>query len=206
LRKNRRYHSQLSVLDQNFLMPETTTSSPSASWDTERSSLVAETLRGIGREGLAQSRNIRMRVYGESMLPALWPGDIVEIAPCALQEVKKGEIVLATREGRFFLHRFLAPCQPDGFLLRGDSMPGGDPFFPLEALLGRLVRRTESSRGTLFSIFALGPGWSAKFSRALGFLFCHIGLVRRIVLGIHGRMASTSDFCCSKNGAEPEAL
>jgi hypothetical protein len=187
-------------------MPETTTSSPSASWNAERLSLVAETLRGIGREGLAQSRNIRIRVYGESMLPALWPGDIVEIAPCAPQEVRKGEILLATREGRFFLHRLLAPCQTNGFLLRGDSMPGVDPLFPSEALLGRLVRRIESSRGTSPSAFALRRGWSARFSRAMGFLFCHVSLARRIALRIHCQPASTSDFCCSKNGAEPEAL
>jgi hypothetical protein len=187
-------------------MPETTASSPSASWNAERSSLVAETLRGIGREGFDQPRNIRMRVNGESMLPALWPGDIVEIAPCVPQEVRTGEIVLATRDGRFFLHRLLSPCQPDGFLLRGDSMPSVDPLFPSEALLGRLVRRTESSRGTSSSAFALHPGWSARFSRALGFLFYHIGLGRRIALRIHVRLASTSDFCCSKNGAEPEAL
>ena len=187
-------------------MPETTTSSPSASWNAERSSLVTDTLRGIGREGFDRPRNIRMRVYGESMLPALYPGDIVEIAPCAPHEVIKGEIVLATREGRFFLHRLLAPCQPDGFLLRGDSMPGVDPLFPLEALLGRLVRRTESSRGISSSAFALRPGWSARFSRALGVLFCHVSVARRIALRIHCPPASTSDFCCSKNGAEPEAL
>ncbi len=187
-------------------MPETTASSPRASWNAERSSLVADALRGIGREGLAQSRNIRMRVFGESMLPALWPGDIVEIAPCAAQYARKGEIVLATRDGRFFLHRLKTPCETDSFVLRGDSMPSVDPLFPSEALLGRLVCRTESSWGTSYSAFALHPGWSARVSRALGFLLCHIGLARRIALRIHGRVASTSNFCCSKNGAEPEAL
>jgi hypothetical protein len=203
--QNRRYDSELSVLAQNFLMPETTTSSPRASWNAARVSLVAETLCGIGREKSDRPQNIRMRVYGESMLPTLWPGDIVEIAPCAPQELRAGEIVLATREGRFFLHRLLALGQRDGFLLRGDSMPGVDPLFPWEALLGRLVR-LESRCGVSSSAFALHPGWSAKLSRVLGFLFCHIGLAKRIALRIHGRMASESDFSCSKNGAEPEAL
>ena len=48
------------------------------------------------------------------MLPALWPGDVVEIASCSLEDVRPGEIVLARREGRLFLHRLVGrfndPC------------------------------------------------------------------------------------------------
>jgi hypothetical protein len=181
-------------------MPETTTSSPSASWNAERSALVAEVLRRSG--GL----RVRGEIRGESMLPSLWPGDVVEIESCSLEDASPGEIVLALREDRLVLHRLIAFCAPRGFLLRGDSVPSSDPPYAHEALLGRLVRRTESSRGMSSSAFALHPGWAARFSRALGFLFCHVSLARRIALRIHGRLASTSDFCCSKNGAEPEAL
>ena len=83
------------------------------------------------------------------MLPALWPGDVVEIASCSLEDLRLGEIVLAQREGRLFLHRlvgrFTDPGTLNGFLLRGDSMPGLDPQFPIEALLGRLVQKVDES-------------------------------------------------------------
>src|ERR1019366_10100376 len=96
---------------------------------------------------LRRSGHLRLQVYGESMLPALWPGDVVEIASCSREDVRPGEIVLALREGRLVLHRLVAPCTPNGFLLRGDSVPGPDPLFPSEALLGRLVRRADDGRG-----------------------------------------------------------
>jgi hypothetical protein len=75
------------------------------------------------------------------MLPSIWPDDIVEIESCSIDEVRPGEIVLALREGGFFLHRFIDRSQGKGFLLRGDSMPGPDPEFPNEAFLGRLISR-----------------------------------------------------------------
>ena len=116
-------------------MLESTSSAPRPSGNAERSALVADALR---RSGDLPAR-VRLRVYGQSMLPALWPGDVVEIESCSLENIQPGEIVLAQREGRLFLHRFLAPCPPNGFLLRGDSMPGPDPQYFREALLGRLV-------------------------------------------------------------------
>jgi len=70
------------------------TSATGSSWSTERASLVAEALRGA-HTGRSTMQTLRMRVYGESMLPALWPGDIVEIAPCSPRDPRQGEIVLA---------------------------------------------------------------------------------------------------------------
>ncbi len=98
------------------------------------------------------------------MLPALWPGDVVQIACCKPEDVRPGEIVLALRDGRFFLHRLVARSQPSGFVLRGDSMPGSDPPFPLEAFLGRLVNHNADR--------VFGPKWS----RVLGLLLCHCSL------------------------------
>jgi hypothetical protein len=140
-------------------------------WSTERSALAEDALRQAG--------HLRLRVHGESMLPTLWPGDVVEIATCSMEDVRSTEIVLAAREGRFFLHRFIAPCTPNGFRLRGDSMPACDPQYPPEALLGRLVRRPER-RGIS----------SATLSRALGVLLCHCGVARRLALKLQSRRRS----------------
>lgn len=133
--------------------------------EVERSLLAAEGLRASGR--------LRLCVRGESMLPSLWPGDEVEIASCPVEHVSKGEIVLALRDGRFFLHRF-AGRLPGGFLLRGDSMPAADPEFPVEALLGRLSQ-------------PIPLHW---WSRAAGRLFCFCGPARRLALKLHATRRS----------------
>jgi Peptidase S24-like len=180
----------MSLLEKNFLTLEDTRRERRSTWTAERSALAAEALRHSG--------HLHLRVHGESMLPALWPGDLVEIASCSLEDVRPGEIVLARREGRLFLHRlvgrFTDPGTPNGFLLRGDSMPGPDPQFPSEALLGRLVRRVDESVDDGRGIYAapLRPGFhtngfgvNVKLSRGLGMLLCYCGLARRLALKLH---------------------
>jgi hypothetical protein len=175
-------------------------------WSAERSALLADALRRSGSLG----HGVRLRVHGESMLPTLWPGDVVEVASCSIEDVRPGEIVLARREGRLFLHRLVTPCAPNGFLLRGDSMPGPDPLFPPEALLGRLVRGADEARAA--SAPALRPGFGAKWfgitwPRAVGMFFCHCGVARSLALKLHSRrQASAGEFRNPEGTAEMEAF
>ena len=176
----------MSPLEKNFLTRPYTTRS---SWSAEVSALVAETLRASGCS--------RLRVHGESMLPALWPDDVVEIESCLPEDVRPGEIVLARRDGRLFLHRFVGrfndPCKPSGFLLRGDSMPGPDPQFPTEAMLGRLVRKVGEVGEERGVAAVTHRRWFAvKCSRALGAMFCHCGLARRLALKLHSRQTASA--------------
>src|SRR5271154_5023370 len=80
----------------------------------ERALLAAD----AAAESLRVSGRLRLRVRGESMLPTLWPGEVVEIASCSADGLRPGEIVLALRDGRFFLHRFVGRSSADGFFLR----------------------------------------------------------------------------------------
>jgi len=155
----------------------------SAEWNQERIALAAEVLRDSG--------SLRLRVRGESMLPALWPGDLAEIQSCTVQQVSPGEIVLALREGRFFLHRLLALRPPNGFLLRGDSMPGADPEFSDYELVGKLVRR----QGNIRSLAA------SRWSRAIGYLFCYCGPARRAALKLYSQRERRSRAYQAANGA-----
>ncbi len=172
-------------------MPEEIKSSTRLRCTREGSALVADALRAGEQPVEGEGRRVRLKVYGESMLPALWPGDVVEIASCSMEDLLPGDIVLALRDGRLYLHRLVA-SQPNGFVLRGDSVPGPDPLFPPEALLGRLVYSahdigdlTQRSR----------PKVSAKWSRAAGMLLCYCGLARRLTLKLHNRKkASASDL------------
>lgn len=169
----------MSVFQKNLLTVGNALNMPRSSWNSECAALVAEVLRGAFSSPRTPCA-VRLRVQGESMLPSLWPGDVVEIASCSLDDndLRPGEIVLAMRDGRLFLHRLVGPCTPNGFTLLGDSMPGCDPSYPPEALLGRLVRRVDSEDTGLSS---------PAFCRALGKFFCHCGMARRLALTIHRR-------------------
>jgi hypothetical protein len=134
--------------------------------EAERVLLSAE----IAAESLRVSGRLRLRVRGESMLPTLWPGDVVEIASCSEADVRPGEIVLALRDGRFFLHRLIARSAADGFLLRGDSMPEDDPEFSIGALIGRLVSC---------------PRAALPWVRVVGRILCYCGPARRLALRVH---------------------
>ena|ERR1035438_6468065 len=150
------------VLEKDLLNPRVAgalESNPGA----DHAALLADVLRH------AQHNAVRLRVFGESMLPSLWPGDEVEIVSCSLADLRPGDIALALRAGQFFLHRFMART-PDGFVLRGDSMPGPDPVYPVEALLGRLGGRDDAG---------------SKCSRAAGWFLCHCGIARRLALRLH---------------------
>jgi hypothetical protein len=172
---------------EGFLTLENGTTVPRSNWSAVRSALVADALRGRG--------HLRLCVHGESMLPSLWPGDVVEIEGCSPEDVRPGEIVLALREDRLFLHRLVAPCTGHGFVLRGDSVPRSDSF-PSEALLGRFVSRTDERPGIFAA--ALHPGldvnwFGATGSRAVGMLLCHCSLARRLALKLHSRGRVTTD-------------
>lgn len=160
----------------------------------------------MATESLRRSGRLRLQVHGESMLPVVWPGDVVEIASCSPEDVWPGEIVLALRDSRFVLHRFVAPWQRGSFLLCGDSMPGSDPPFPLEALLGRMVPNADANE-------VFGTTWfGVKCSRGLGLLLCHCSLARRLALKLHRRWkASAGEFrnrelSAGIRSADPEAL
>jgi len=180
-----------------LMFPDTARAMP-PDWSTVQSALVAEVLRRNDNRP-----RVRLRVYGESMLPALWPGDVVEIEACSFGELRAGEIVLAEREGRLFLHRLIADRRPDGFVLRGDCMRSADPGYPADALLGRLMAGTRERRDVTEGgrQVRLTAGWlGAKCSRAVGMLFWYCGLVRRLALKLHRRrMEKARDLSTQKH-------
>jgi hypothetical protein len=184
----------MSIVAKRFLTGETARTEYLSTIQV-RSALVADVLRRNGESRPDPLPLLTIRVHGESMLPALWPGDIVEIAPCSITQVKRGEIVFALRDGRLFLHRLIS-VSASGFLLRGDAMPCADPMFPPEALLGRLVRRIDERRMDERLIDerrgitprSLSPGFGAECSRMVGWLLCYWGLARRAALSFHNRV------------------
>jgi hypothetical protein len=61
-----------------------------------------------------------------------------------------------------------------GFVTRGDSMPGVDPEFPADALLGRIVGVGRKGRGLNLPL--------QPWTRLVGLMFCYSGSLRRASL------------------------
>jgi len=131
------------------------------------------------------------------MLPSLWPGDVAEIEACSLADAGPGDIILAFRDDRLFLHR-LVTNGSGGFLARGDSMPAADPSYRADALLGKLVKVVRAGE-------VIVPGPLHSWWRLLGLVCCYCRWVRQLVLRFHRPSAPspgslsvsdlTSDFC-----------
>src|ERR1700730_15126433 len=144
--------------------------------DEIRCSLAAEALRSWGV--------LKLRATGVSMLPTLWPGDLLTVQSCRPEQAKCGEIVLYMRRGRFFIHRMVSknPTKDEAFLItRGDCMPKDDPPLRRGDLLGKI---TEIQRAG--SVFQPARKLSA-FRRVLAYMLCHWDLFRRVGLRLWAR-------------------
>jgi signal peptidase I len=94
------------------------------------------------RDLLASAHRARFRATGDSMYPAIRNGDAVEIAPCDVSELRRGDIVLAALPRGLTLHRVVR-ISPRGIVTRGDnSLCADSPFGPSQ-VLGRAIKSEE---------------------------------------------------------------
>jgi signal peptidase len=59
----------------------------------------------LAAEVLRSSGHLRLRLEGASMLPALWPGDILSVSSVGPADAVPGDIVVYKRGGRLVTHR-----------------------------------------------------------------------------------------------------
>lgn len=150
----------------------------SQSREPHKHSLAAEVLRETGK--------LRLVARGHSMLPVLWPGDLLNIEAASFDQVCSGDVVLFTREDRFFVHRIVRRCEArdesmrPSLVTRGDSMPEADaPVFP-EELLGRVVSFQRHGERA-----APIPKCS-RWRRSLGLMLAYGDRLRGVALRVHG--------------------
>jgi len=133
-----------------------------ANWRAMGCELVAEVLSTSG--------SVRIKAHGASMLPAVWPGDILLVRREDCSDASPGNIILFGRQGQLVAHRVVErrTC-PDGvqWVTRGDSIGVADaPVLPQE-LLGRVVAIDRGTRTltTEQSIFCRITSWVLSRSR-----------------------------------------
>ena len=136
-------------------------------------SLAVDTIRRGGE--------VRLRARGMSMLPSLWPGDLLTIQARSQEGLTTGDIVLVVREKRCFVHRVVGmKIFADNVCLitRGDAMPHDDPFTSAE-LLGRVSRVQRGERS-----FVPSPRLSPVRS-AVAWILCRSGRCRNLAMRFH---------------------
>ena len=99
---------------------------------------------------ILQSTGIaRLAVTGASMLPAIWPGDVLEVERRGADEISPGDVVLFTRQGGYTAHRVVAKTRTADrplLITRGDALPAPDDPISPEQLLGRVVAVLRGGR------------------------------------------------------------
>jgi len=151
--------------------------------DQSRNNLALEVLRKTG--------TLRLSAFGYSMLPTLYPGDILTIKRETLGAIQPGDIVLYARGGRFYIHRNLRSVQgaPEKALLtRGDSMLHADEPVVVTELLGKVVSIGDAGEARPV------PPWTV-WRRAAGLILAYSGRLRSLALRWHRpRAAATAEF------------
>ena len=95
--------------------------------------LAEKTLRLFG--------SLRLRVTGFSMLPSVWPGDVVLVHRRGMQQIHPGDIVLFTRHGKLIAHRVVFKTSDQelpSLVTRGDALRSQDSAIGPTQLLGKV--------------------------------------------------------------------
>jgi len=108
-----------------------------------------ELKRRLFLQVLRSSGAARLAVTGTSMLPAIWPGDVLEVCRQGVDEVQRGDVVLFRRDGRLVAHRVVETFDGEGgslLVTRGDRQRATDPPISNEELLGRVTKVLRGNR------------------------------------------------------------
>lgn len=105
--------------------------------------------RDLALEVLGSFGEARLPVTGASMLPTLWPGDVLTIRTQHIEDMLPGDVVLAHRAGRFVAHRVIHKLRSGAevlLLTRGDRLDRADPPVAARDLLGRVTAIERGGR------------------------------------------------------------
>jgi len=131
-------------------------------------------------DGLQLSGSLRLKVTGNSMLPSLWPGDLLTVQAQLLATIRPGDIVLYSRNSRFFVHRVQRILSSEFLSTRGDCMLSADPPVSAGAVLGKVVSVRRYGQETSCPRFSLLRSFQARALR-------RFELLQRIALWRHAR-------------------
>jgi hypothetical protein len=152
---------------------------PIESKQEARLDLAAEVLHRFGE--------VRFVAHGSSMIPSIYPGDLLTVRSESIADARRGEIVLFLLGGRFFVHRVVRKWPERNrvvFATCGDALAQEDPSVDGTQLLGRvtsILRRGRSVKvasgaNPWSKLLRWGVRNSATFAKTI--LAAHLLLMR----------------------------
>jgi Peptidase S24-like len=84
---------------------------------------------------------IKLRAQGTSMIPAIWPGDILTVASAQSRFPEVGEVALIKVGKSVRAHRVVRAEHDGGLLTRGDALLHYDPYAARDNVLGTVIER-----------------------------------------------------------------
>ncbi|HYL09216.1 MAG TPA: S24/S26 family peptidase [Candidatus Acidoferrales bacterium] len=99
-------------------------------------------LLSLASEILQEFGLLRLAVYGNSMVPTIFPGDIVTVVRADAGDMRRGDVILYSRGNRFFVHRVVCETGVPGGMervTRGDALRENDPPVSATELLGKVT-------------------------------------------------------------------
>jgi signal peptidase I len=150
---------------------------PAAAIEEHKIELATQLLRSGGR--------IRIRALGTSMLPTIFPGDILHLESTPRNELAVGDVVLVKREKKIVIHRLVSNASRR-WVTRGDAVPQDDSAVENEEFLGRVTRIDRGSR-------SIEPrGQVLPFQHALAWMLCRWPTCRNLLLRAHASRCERS--------------
>ena len=116
--------------------------------------LAAEVLRSAGE--------LRLRVTGTSMLPAIWPEEVLLIRRDGALQAGPGDVILFERDGQLCAHRVVRRMEgADGpvWITRGDRHMHDDQPVSGDVLLGRVEGMPRQTAAQRAAAFVMARSW-----------------------------------------------
>lgn len=156
--------------------------------------LVAANFEDLGKEILARGYHLRFKVRGSSMLPFIRSGQMIQVAPVQVVDLRPGDVIFyRIRGGALAAHRLLKKQLVEGKMLlatRGDSLPASKvELVETEQILGRVVS-IELGKGRKLRIDA-GWGrvlgiWLARISPTIRWVYPPLSRLKGVLAGCWG--------------------
>lgn len=131
---------------------------------------------------------IRLRVFGTSMVPSILPGDLISVQRAALCNISSGEIVMYSRKGRLFAHRAVrcvGSPEPSLLITRGDRLRDDDPPVSSTELLGKVISVQRGNSPEMPTVPRLN-GWK----RIIVYIFRNSDLATYLYVRLAARLGA----------------
>jgi hypothetical protein len=172
-----------------------------------------EVKRDLALEVLRLHGEARLPGIGASMLPTIWPGDILEVRHESPAEIAPGDLVVFERDGCFVAHRVVRrgtgvppvrghgqdahATTPTFLITRGDRMRRSDPPVLPEELLGRVTMIVRGNR-------RIAPGLT-RWGRVISWVLSRSHFCTRVLMHLNRVMERPGTRSHSEDWSDEES-